>query len=697
MEGSVTNRGRAGAPQPPSIHDQMHGEYGRAFFRAHDEVNSPARQVMITLSRSKWTLLLCALAGAVLMGLVGLTRPVLYEATTQLIVEVPANNGAAVTPDAMSAAIDDHLTIMLSRSHLQSVIAALGKEADKSLLAGLRKKGAPSGLVSALTGKAAVWADALRVLIGRPAVAPPPAAPASETYALTALKGSLRVGQEARSRVFSAAYTDRDPVAAARIVNSVAQVYVEQLRQQALAYSRRELASVDERLPRLQSELTQATRKVEDYRLSNGVGNQANTDAAANEISQLRQLMSAAKANLAAARNKLGAMAGGQDAEAGRLDNAVRVYEAQIASLEERVSSLKAEAVDMAERLSGLRAFELERDAAVGRYNELLARRESLLSHIAAAAPGVSILSAASPPADPKTMSALFLLPPGAILFALLGGALAILRRSSDSTLRSEAEAESALGIAVAGMIPVAGRLTASRLQRILSGQPKTVYRRATSSILFSLASYGDASRLPRVLLVTASTRRDHKTELAWSMALTAARIGARVLFLDFDAQDARLTASFRKSFGDSRINMNIADLARGNCAFEEAVETMPQIGVDFIAAPRASEDLLAFLSTFDVDAVVGRLRETYGVIIVNGPAGIDGPEAALLASWADAALFAVAWGKTPRTVARAALDRVASDSGGQVPVSSVLTATNLKKHAGYRFGDAGDLMSAKA
>jgi uncharacterized protein involved in exopolysaccharide biosynthesis/Mrp family chromosome partitioning ATPase len=697
MEGSVTNRRRASAAQPSSMHEQLHGEYGRPFFRAHDEVNSPARQVLITLWRSKWLLLLCALAGAVLTGLIGLTRPVLYEATTQMIVDAPPNNGVPVTPDALGALIDDHLTIILSQSHLQNVVAAIAKDADKSLIAGLRKKGAPSGLITALTNKAAVWADTLRVFVGRPAVTPAPAAPALETYAMAALKNSLRVGQEARSRVFSAAYTDRDPAVAARIVNAVAQVYIEQLRRQSLTYLKRELTAVEARIPRLQSDLASATRKVEDYRLLNGVGSQANTDAAANEISQLRQLMSAAKANLAAAQTKIGAADGGQNPEAARLENAVHVYEAQIASLDERVSNLKAEAVDMAERLSGLRAFELERDAAVGRYNELLARRESLLSHIAAAAPGVSILSTASAPTDPKSMSALFLIPPGAILFALMGGALAILRRSLDGTLRSEAEAESALGIPIAGLLPNPGRLTATRLQRILSGQPKTVYRRAAASILFSLASFGGASRLPRVLLVTAGTKRDRKTELAWSTALTAARIGSRVLFLDFDAQDAALTVSFRRTFGDPRIGTNIADAARGNCTLEEAVETMPQIGIDFIAAPRASEDLLAFLSTFDVENVIGRLRESYGLIVVNGPAGIEGPEAELLASWADAALFAVAWGKTPRNVARAALERIASDGGGQVPVSTVLTVANLKKHASFRFGDAGDLMRFKA
>jgi uncharacterized protein involved in exopolysaccharide biosynthesis/Mrp family chromosome partitioning ATPase len=697
MEGSMTNRRHAGAPQPPSIHDQMQAEFGRPFGRGHEEMSSPARQVMITLWRSKWMLILLALAGAFLMGLVGLTRPVQYEATTQLIVDMPANSGAAVTPEALSASIDDHLTIMLSQSHLNQVIAVVGKDADKSLLSRLRKKGAPSGLLLGLKEKTAVWANAFRVLVGRPAVAPRAAPPASEPYALAALKGSLRVGQEAKSRVFSAAYTDRDPAVAARIVNIVAQVYVDQLRLQSLAYHKRELAAADERLPRLQSDLTIASRKVENYRLSNGVGNQANTDAAANEISQLRQLATAAKANLATVQAKLGALGGGDDPEADRLDNAARVYEAQIASIEERLVALNAEAIEMADRLSGLRAFELERDAAVGRYNELLARREQLLSRIAAASPGVSILSAASPPSDPKSMSPLFLIPPGAILFALMGGVFAIFRRSADTTLRSEAEAESALGIPIAGMLPAVGRLTATRMQRILSGQPKTAYRRAAASILFSLASFGDASRLPRVLLVTAGTRRDHKTELAWSMAFTAARIGTRVLLLDFDTQDAALTASFRKSFGDSRVRMNIADFARGDCSFEEAVETMPQIGIDFIAAPRASEDLLAFLSTLDVEGVIGRLRDAYGLIVVNGPAGIDGPEAALLASWADAALFAVTWGKTPRTVARSALERIANDSGGPVPISSVLTATNLRKHAGYRFGDAGDLMRLKA
>ncbi|TIQ72104.1 MAG: exopolysaccharide biosynthesis protein, partial [Mesorhizobium sp.] len=82
-----------------------------------------------------------------------------------------------------------------------------------------------------------------------------------------------------------------------------------------------------------------------------------------------------------------------------------------------------------------------------------------------------------------------------------------------------------------------------------------------------------------------------------------------------------------------------------------------------------------------------------YSVVVINGPLGLGGPEVGLLRGWTDVVLFAIRWGRTPRSIARGVLGLLESDASASVPVRSVLTQVDLKKHAGYRFGDSADLL----
>ena len=71
-------------------------------------------------------------------------------------------------------------------------------------------------------------------------------------------------------------------------------------------------------------------------------------------------------------------------------------------------------------------------------------------------------------------------------------------------------------------------------------------------------------------------------------------------------------------------------------------------------------------------------------------------PPPPILTEWADVVLFAVRWAKTRRHVARGVLEMLQGDGSVPVPVGSVLTRVNLRKHAGYRLGDSADLLREK-
>ncbi|TPK72034.1 Wzz/FepE/Etk N-terminal domain-containing protein, partial [Mesorhizobium sp. B2-4-17] len=98
MEGSIA--GRAGLPRTTQMAVAALETNPRMKrpLREPLEPSSPFHQLVVTLATRKWFLLAIVVLGGVLAGLVGLARPALYEATTQVIVDAPtggASSGSA--------------------------------------------------------------------------------------------------------------------------------------------------------------------------------------------------------------------------------------------------------------------------------------------------------------------------------------------------------------------------------------------------------------------------------------------------------------------------------------------------------------------------------------------------------------------------------------------------------------------------
>jgi MinD-like ATPase involved in chromosome partitioning or flagellar assembly len=143
-------------------------------------------------------------------------------------------------------------------------------------------------------------------------------------------------------------------------------------------------------------------------------------------------------------------------------------------------------------------------------------------------------------------------------------------------------------------------------------------------------------------------------------------------------------------------VTTNFADFAEGRCTLINAVESMPEIGVDFMLSTSDLTDLLGRLSAANFRRIVRALRKQYGLVIMNGPTGTEGPEVGLLADRADVVLFAVRWGVTRRHEARAALEQVSRNATHPIIIKSVLTEVTPKYEKRFQFGESGDLLRTR-
>jgi uncharacterized protein involved in exopolysaccharide biosynthesis len=693
LENTIVNRYR---PLPTDAVDGVVKFSNSSVWRV--PVGNPAEiptflQLMQTLWQAKWGIMFLALLGGLLTGMIGLSRPVLYEAKAQLITSsqnlasTPA--GTAVSQESINETIDSHLTRLMSQAQLRRAIALLEAQGETEVVAKLQRRADNPGLVDTVTRKFRSWNDQLLHAFSNNELAIAKDIEVdSNSKLIEVLRSGLRVGQELRSRVISVGFTDTDRATAAIVANAVVQAYVAQLTAQNRVSYQRELASTIERIPFVQNELANAIKKKDQFVFSTeGIGT-TGAPASSQEISQLKQLLSVAQANLAAIKLQV---SGGQIQletpaglrlppdtvqpeiafEAGR---EAPYFEQQIAALEWQINRFESAERQAAGRLSSLRALELEVEAEAGQYKDMLAKRESLRQHADNPFVGVSVLSAAWAPTNPKTISPLFLIPPGVILFGLLASFLAVLRNSLSDTIRNEAESEAALGIPSAGRVPELNDPTAHHVQRQILGPQNTLYRRALSSIFVSIAPLKVNPKAGTLVLLTSQSQHDRKNELSWGLALTAKRFGHHTLFVDLDTQATPQEKSFWHMYDTGFAASSFGDFVSGNCLLQDAVLQLPDAGIHFMAAPQNIPAILASTSYANIQNMVDTLRQEYSMIIINGLTADIAPEIRLLTTQTDAIVFAIGESLTKRAEAQAAL-KLLSQNLGRARLTSVLTA----------------------
>jgi len=508
--------------------------------------------------------------GVLLAGIAGLLMAPSYLATAQLAVDLRQSGAAdalnasgvsaAPTPAAEESTIDTHVTVMLSDAYLRRLLPTLRALEDARHDAEARTRTWMQSL-RALSGR--TWSATKELLLGKHHEP-------DDGTALAALKRSLKVGQERRSRIIAITSTASDPQRAAEIANTVAQSYVGEVARQKQSDVEYALSSLATQLSKVQRDLTKAEEEL----------------------------------------------------KASRLD---RSSPSRDATLEWHVTTLAQQ------------------------FETLLRRRQELIAKGLTAQSDVSILATATPPEQPASLHPLLMIPPAAIVFALLACILAVILNHFDRTLHTEAEAAEALRIPCVGLIPSIPLEPGKHPHYVLE-EPASQYARAIRSILVSiLASDPATPRSQRVVLVGSSIGGEGKTTLAWSLGLYAARLGWRTLLIDFGQL-------VRRPGGE---NANLLSVLAYGRPLADAIEHIHESGIDYLPAALSGGHRLRVLADPKISALLRQLSDTYDFVIIDGPSLLEAPEARLLASWADHVLLAIHCGSTDRETAQSALHQL--------------------------------------
>ena len=169
------------------------------------------------------------------------------------------------------------------------------------------------------------------------------------------------------------------------------------------------------------------------------------------------------------------------------------------------------------------------------------------------------------------------------------------------------------------------------------------------------------------------------------SLARQLAADGRRVLLIDADLKRPRALALL----GDTR-ELDLVDLLAERAELDEVLRRDPASGAYYLGARRGVAGTRALLESRAMHRLMLHAREAYDVVIVDTPPLSVAADAALVARDADACLYCVRWGSTPRDMMLQGLRLLALC---QIRVTGiVMSQVDTRRHRGYGYPQ-GQLM----
>jgi succinoglycan biosynthesis transport protein ExoP len=687
------------------------------------------------IRRRKLFILVFVLVGTLLTSVAAFVVAPVYIATAQFIFE-PTQ--AQVAAGALDPVVDTHIATIISDARIREALKALPALPEyRAALERASTEATKPGFEREIRAWLAWGAESIRDAILPTSTSQgatdevPLAVPSLEKA-----KESLLVRQERRSNVISVSYKDTDPDRAAIIANEFVQSHVDHLTErkrlqaeglrtwleqrlaQALVQSEaaddalrahisahgtpsadgavgEQTAEIARQLELVRAEVARLERRRDGVRASlQSAASHVSNEEALRERSLGDERAGAFAAPVAAPRQAgidppvppqtPNVSHGDARDQLKRLEHEAEIFRGQARSLAERMTSLRAASAAILAQWQERQALERRATSAAEIVRGVLREQQESKGQIST---GVQVLARASPPVRPTSPSPYLYIPAAIIAFAALGGMAASVRERMDRTFRSERELAAVLRVGCIGLVPEPPRRGLGALGRFRSRRP--AYDRASDAIatlaLDLIQKRGDG----KTLAITSSHDDEAKTALATTIATYAAKMQRRVLLVSADLRRSARAAA-------PEWNASTEDGQKQQLPFRIRRDT--NLGFDhLVLAEAGAPHDLSFITRGGFLTGQGTARDCYDCIIIDAPTVFESADVSVLAPKVDGVLFAVRWGSTRREVAVNALDYLRKPSVlcGDVPpnIFAVLTRVNLRAHARYRHGDAGEFL----
>jgi capsular exopolysaccharide synthesis family protein len=290
----------------------------------------------------------------------------------------------------------------------------------------------------------------------------------------------------------------------------------------------------------------------------------------------------------------------------------------------------------------------------------------------------VTVVAPAALPSAPVSPNPVRNVGIAVLLGLLIGIAIAALRRSLDTTVKSTDQlAAVTAGRPVIGSVPFDS--AARKHPLVTSDEPRgrrlEAYRKIRTNLEFI-----DVDVPHKALLFTSCLADEGKSSTVCNLANMQAQFGKRVIVVEADLRRPRAT-----SYLGLPSSVGVTDVLVGRVAVADAIQTWGSDQFDMLASgptPPSPSDLLG---SQRMRQLVEQLRGQYDLVLVDAPPLLPFADAVATGPACDGAILMVRYGKTRVAQVRQAID--ALDTVGVPILGSVLSMTPAREHPEYGYG----------
>ncbi|NKX67827.1 AAA family ATPase (plasmid) [Roseibium aggregatum] len=309
-------------------------------------------------------------------------------------------------------------------------------------------------------------------------------------------------------------------------------------------------------------------------------------------------------------------------------------------------------------------------DADLARYQALVDRRNALETQIDFLQPDARQVTVASAPLKPATPNRPVIFALGIAGGLIVGLALVLLRELFDRRVWTGTQTMQYLGLRTIGYVPRIRYWRKRDKQELFlsrtSRQENSPYQLALRSLL-TLLSNQIRKKDSMVMAVTSALANEGKTTLTFSLAVSAAQEGHRVLLIDLDIHRHGLT----RMSGCEIPKETPQEIWEDQNVFDAQIVPCTRFGqINLLSFAQDSIIPRRVFNTPRGKAILRKLRASYDVILIDTAPVLAADEANRLASLADFVILIARWGRTSEDALGTAAEALRFN---QIPLAGVV------------------------
>jgi capsular exopolysaccharide synthesis family protein len=265
----------------------------------------------------------------------------------------------------------------------------------------------------------------------------------------------------------------------------------------------------------------------------------------------------------------------------------------------------------------------------------------------------------------------------GLLIGLALGFGLAFLFEHVDNTVKTPEEVK-ALGLPFLGMVPNVGqRAGATAAARAVStASPDTAVAEAYRVLRTNLI-FSAPSEGGRALVLTSANPGEGKTTTTANLAVALALNGAKVLVVEADLRRPALHQHFR-----TKKTPGLSDLIVSKCQASQAIQSTRFKGLSVLPCGYMPPNPAELLGSANMREIVAALRSCYDWVLIDTPPVLAMADTPVLCPVVDGVILVVSAEQSPRPAVLRSVDQVQA-VGGKV-TGVVLNRVDLRRNSYY-------------